>query len=424
MANEHPEPEIVKREIVNDPLNDPTLRDRWVTENPGHDPNDYNQWKADAVQATTKASSDGPTEFEQWALKAASDLVDEGLNTIKQLELSEQLRQSEASSATSATSESGKIAATLRDAFQAHVTSTPDPTVWTEAQSSARIWGDNLIGFLDTVSKQAASLINDGANQVSGSGWGPKTDPLAAWPQPLQELRNAVSGWQTLVASTGCPDRKDLKNKAGTCRDALGKMSDVVDASLSDLAKGALVLPSFTKPFDGLALQFKALGLEISRQLMSRREKPDFAEMFDRTGEFGQRETDASSRGANVNNVATDPSQLATLAWSTLSATADNIQSDQPNAAKTLRGMLRTDPMASTMVKNINTLEKQFGQDQPDKQKAGAALNEVMFTLTGYRNTIKNAKLPDKVTAVCLGPIEALQEYFQNRLLDVCGVEQ
>ena len=153
MANEHPE-----REIIKDPVNDEPLRERWTQENPG---GDYDHFKESADAPSTIQSPDGPTTFEQWALNAGSDLVDEGLRIRAQLSLAEKLGSAQGSSSSFASSESGKIATTLRNAFQVGFDpAAPDKTPdWAQAQSSARISGQDPVGFLDAISKEFISFM-------------------------------------------------------------------------------------------------------------------------------------------------------------------------------------------------------------------------------------------------------------------------
>src|ERR1044072_122611 len=97
---EHPD-----REIIRDPSNEETLRERWTSANPD---GDYDQFKQLADAPSTKQSNDGPTAYEQWALNAGSDLVDEGLQARAQLILSQKLGNAQDSSSSFASSESGK----------------------------------------------------------------------------------------------------------------------------------------------------------------------------------------------------------------------------------------------------------------------------------------------------------------------------
>ena len=272
MANEHPE-----REIIKDPVNDEPLRERWTQENPG---GDYDQFKESADAPSTIQSPDGPTAFEQWALNAGSDLVDEGLRIRAQISLAQKLGSAQGSSSSFASSESGKIATTLRNAFQVGFDpAAPDKTPdWAQAESSARISGQDPVGFLDAISKEFISFMKYSWNSAASLDW-----------PPLADLRLAVSNWQGLVTSTGCPDRAKLKDAASACADALGKLS-------KELGRPDL---NPDEHLSALMLRFPALGWEIGRQLMSRREKPDFAQMFDRTGEFGQHETDAATQSSD-----------------------------------------------------------------------------------------------------------------------------
>lgn len=419
-------PDPVRRSI--ETLHEIELRRRWIHDHPGTSEHEYAKWKAEAEKT---ASPTHENEYVRWAEEAGRETAQAERQADQDQHIAAAIRDAERAARVPEALFAGgmwvedpgggehfvweslriwnalnEVADFARESQGAAINAVPDglPAVEAEARRSAR----DLREFFIVTSEAAFSALKDTA--AKSMTLEPGVDAERSYLNRLANLSRAIDAWHAAVSREARPADSVLAPLAGAGEKALTEVRDIHRALVSAIKARGDALPDVLAA--GIPLRLSALSAELGRQFASRSADPQISFMYARVGEDPRSTTNMMdwpeplliAARSNPEALAGDIERLL------LGATRDEqLDKSQKQAlVEALRAHGGTLPAATARWRQA------FDPARRDLAAMQSSVNDIMFTLSAYRDVI--ARLDLVTEHVLLQPIEALRFSLQQTL--------